>query len=128
MDGVPFVTQPPIPPGQSQRIHYPLVQNGTFWRHSNYGLQTQSYVAEPFVILDEEQERWADRTISVMLRDFNFTPDSHFLNNVAAGERGGGTAMAKAWLISLGINHARCSPSNGIQRRNALAGNGSRGV
>jgi hypothetical protein len=64
MDGVPFVTQPPIPPGQSQRIHYPLVQNGTFWMHSHYGLQTQSYVAEPFVILDQEQELWADRTVT----------------------------------------------------------------
>ena len=96
MDGVPYVTQPPIPPGQRQRIHYPLVQNGTFWMHSHYGLQTQSYVAEPFVILDEEQERWADRTISVMLRDFSFTPASQILNNVVAGERGGGTAMAKS--------------------------------
>ena len=45
------VTQP-IPPGQRQRIHYPLVQNGTFWMH--FSLQTQSYVAEPFVILDAE--------------------------------------------------------------------------
>ena len=95
MDGVPFVTQPPIPPGQRQRIHYPLVQNGTFWMHSHYGLQTQSFVAEPFVILDAEQERWADRTITVMLRDFSFTPASQILDNVVAGERGGGTAMAK---------------------------------
>ncbi len=95
MDGVPFVTQPPIPPGQSLRIHYPLVQNGTFWRHSNYGLQTQSYVAEPFVILDQEQELWADRTVTVMLRDFSFTPASQILDNVIAGERGGGTAMSK---------------------------------
>ena len=95
MDGVPFVTQPPIPPGQRQRIHYPLVQNGTFWMHSHYGLQTQSFVAEPFVILDAEQERWADRTITVMLQDFSFTPASQILDNVVAGERGGGTAMAK---------------------------------
>ena len=95
MDGVPFVTQPPIPPGQRQRIHYPLVQNGTFWMHSHYGLQTQAYVAEPFVILSEEQERWADRTITVMLRDFSFTPASQILGNVVAGERGGATAMAK---------------------------------
>ena len=95
MDGVPFVTQPPIPPGQRQRIHYPLVQNGTFWMHSHYGLQTQDYVAEPFVILDNEQEQWADRTITVMLRDFSFTPANQILNNVVAGERGGGTAMAR---------------------------------
>ena len=96
MDGVPFVTQPPIPPGQHQRIHYSLVQNGTFWMHSHYGLQTQSYVAEPFVVLNEEQERWADRTITVMLRDFSFTPASEVLDNVVAGARGGGTAMAKS--------------------------------
>ena len=95
MDGVPFVTQPPIPPGQRQRIHYSLVQNGTFWMHSHYGLQTQSFVAEPFVILSEEQEGWADRTLTVMLRDFSFTPASQILDNVIAGERGGGTAMAK---------------------------------
>ena len=96
MDGVPFVTQPPIPPGERQRIHYPLVQNGTFWMHSHYGLQTQSYVAEPFVILDEEQEQWADRTITVMLRDFSFTPANQVLQNVVDGERGGATAMAKS--------------------------------
>ena len=28
MDGVPYVTQPPIPPGERQRIHYPLQQTG----------------------------------------------------------------------------------------------------
>ena len=96
MDGVPFVTQPPIPPGNRQRIHYPLVQNGTFWMHSHYGLQTQSYVAEPFVILDEEQDHWADRTITVMLRDFSFIPASQILHNIVSGQRGGGTAMAKS--------------------------------
>lgn len=95
MDGVAFVTQPPIPPGQSQRVHFPLVQNGTFWMHSHYGLQIQSYVAEPFVILDQEQELWADRTVTVMLRDFSFTPASQILDNVIAGELGGGTAMSK---------------------------------
>jgi FtsP/CotA-like multicopper oxidase with cupredoxin domain len=31
-----------------------------------------------------------------MLRDFSFTPASEILNNVVAGERGGGTAMAKS--------------------------------
>ena len=64
--------------------------------HSHYGLQTQSYVAEPFVILDEEQEQWADRTITVMLRDFSFTPANQVLQNVVDGERGGATAMAKS--------------------------------
>ena len=96
MDGVPYVTQPPIPPGERQRIHYPLQQDGTFWMHSHYGLQTQSFVAEPFVILSEEQEQWADQTVTVTLRDFSFTPANTILSNIVSGKRGGDTAMARS--------------------------------
>ncbi len=95
-DGVPFVTQPPIPPGQSLRIQYPLVQDGTFWIHSHYGLQIQDYVSAPFLVLTPEQERWADRDVTVMLRDFSFTPSDQILKNLIAGEDGGGTAMSKS--------------------------------
>lgn len=118
MDGVPFVTQPPIPPGLRQRIYYSLVQNGTFWMHSHYGLQTQSYVAEPFVILDEEQNHWADRTITVMLRDFSFIPASQILNNVVAGQRGGGTAMAKS-LAQFQWHESRPLLSQSLDQRNS---------
>ncbi|WP_415399397.1 multicopper oxidase family protein [Synechococcus sp. W4D4] len=96
MDGVPYVTQPPIPPGERQRIHYPLQQDGTFWMHSHYGLQTQSFVAEPFLILSQEQEDWANQTLTVTLRDFSFTPADTILSNIVAGKRGGDTAMARA--------------------------------
>src|SRR3981189_1319671 len=36
MDGVPFVTQNPIPPGESFRYDFPLKQGGTYWMHSHY--------------------------------------------------------------------------------------------
>ena len=62
--------------------------------HSHYGLQTQSFVAEPFLILSEEQDAWADQTVTVTLRDFSFTPANTILKNVVAGQRGGDTAMA----------------------------------
>ena len=39
MDGVPFVTQKPIPPGRSYRYNFPLKQAGTYWMHSHYGMQ-----------------------------------------------------------------------------------------
>ena len=35
MDGVPFTTQPPIPPGERLRLRFPLQQDGTFWMHSH---------------------------------------------------------------------------------------------
>jgi|TARA_B100001093_G_scaffold304583_1_gene290409 FtsP/CotA-like multicopper oxidase with cupredoxin domain len=94
-DGVAFVTQPPIPPGQSQRIQYALYQDGTFWIHSHYGLQVQDFVSAPFLVLTPEQEDWADRDVTVMLRDFSFTPANQILENLTAGDHGGGTEMAR---------------------------------
>ena len=95
MDGVPFTTQPPIPPGERLRLRFPLQQDGTFWMHSHYGLQAQSFVAEPLLINSPEQTRWADRSFTVMLRDFSYTPAERILRNLVNGERGGGTAMAR---------------------------------
>ena len=95
MDGVPFTTQPPIPPGERLRLRFPLQQDGTFWLHSHYGLQAQSFVAEPLLISTPDQDRWADHSFTVMLRDFSYTQAEHILGNLVNGERGGGTAMAR---------------------------------
>ena len=50
MDGVPFVTQNPIPPGGSFRYNFPLKQSGTYWMHSHYGLQEQLFNSAPMII------------------------------------------------------------------------------
>ena len=41
MDGVPFVTQPPIAPGQTFTYAFDLRQSGTYWYHSHTKLQEQ---------------------------------------------------------------------------------------
>lgn len=69
-DGVPFVTQDPIPPGGSQEYEFPLVQAGTYWMHSHYGLQEQALVSAPLIILNEEERAKAPRQVVVMLSDF----------------------------------------------------------
>ena len=40
-DGVPFLTQMPIPPGTTYTYRFPIIQNGTYWYHSHSGLQEQ---------------------------------------------------------------------------------------
>ncbi len=40
-DGVPFLTQKPIKPGQTYTYRFPVIQNGTHWYHSHAGLQEQ---------------------------------------------------------------------------------------
>src|SRR5699024_2211826 len=41
MDGVPYLTQNPIPPGTNYTYRFPIKQNGTHHYHSHSGLQEQ---------------------------------------------------------------------------------------
>ncbi|MFB0948080.1 MAG: CopA family copper-resistance protein [Spirosomataceae bacterium] len=40
-DGVPWLTQRPIMPGETFTYRFPIIQNGTHWYHSHAGLQEQ---------------------------------------------------------------------------------------
>ena len=79
MDGVPFVTQNPILPGESFRYDFPLKQSGTYWMHSHYGLQEQLFNSAPLIIWTPEERAKADRQAVVMLTDFSFTPPGKIL-------------------------------------------------
>ena len=85
MDGVPFLTQNPIEPGESQRYDFPLQQSGTYWMHSHYALQEQYLTSAPLIIGDKSQDTLADREYTVMLSDFSFTPAAEILENLRRG-------------------------------------------
>ena len=40
-DGIPFLTQKPIKPGETYVYKFKISQNGTYWYHSHQGLQEQ---------------------------------------------------------------------------------------
>jgi FtsP/CotA-like multicopper oxidase with cupredoxin domain len=82
MDGVPFVSQDPIPPGGSHRYDFPLVQSGSYWMHSHYGLQEQQLLAAPMVIRSPAQSKVADTEFTVMLADFSFTSPQDILKRL----------------------------------------------
>ncbi len=50
MDGVPYITYPPIAPGTTFTYEFPLRQSGTYWYHSHSSLQEQSGVYGSIVI------------------------------------------------------------------------------
>src|SRR5215470_1784841 len=85
MDGVPFVTQDPIPPGKSFRYDFPLKQSGTYWMHSHYGLQEQVYNSAPLIIWTPEERAKADRQVVLMFSDFSFTPADQILKGLKSG-------------------------------------------
>jgi CopA family copper-resistance protein len=50
MDGVPGVTFPGIPPGETFVYRYPVTQSGTYWYHSHTGLQEQLGHYGPLIV------------------------------------------------------------------------------
>lgn len=71
-DGVAFLTQPPIAPGKSQEYNFEIVQSGTFWMHSHYGLNEQRLMAAPLIL--EKNKKNSIQEVILFLEDFSFTP------------------------------------------------------
>lgn len=85
-DGVPFISAPPIPPGGSADYDFPLTFGGTYWIHSHYGLQEQSLMDTPLIILP--QEGGDDRQdIVIRLNDFSFTPAEEIFTSLKGREK-----------------------------------------
>ena len=85
MDGVPFVSQNPIPPGATFHYQFPLKQSGTYWMHSHFGLQEQLLAAAPLILQSEAQQTKADEQYVVLLGDYSFKPPGEILEKLKAG-------------------------------------------
>jgi FtsP/CotA-like multicopper oxidase with cupredoxin domain len=72
-DGVPIISQPALPPGQTYDYDFPLTEAGTFWMHSHEGLQEQNLLAAPFVVADPAEDSRDEQQIIAEIADFSFT-------------------------------------------------------
>ncbi|ALL15427.1 copper resistance system multicopper oxidase [Caulobacter henricii] len=73
MDGVPGVSFPGIPPGETFVYEFPVKQSGTYWYHSHSGLQEAEGHYGPLVIEPAEPDPVAyDREHVIVLSDFSF--------------------------------------------------------
>ncbi len=73
MDGVPGVSFPGIPPGETFVYRYAVQQSGTYWYHSHTQLQEQSGVYGPLIIDPAGSEPFSyDRDYVVMLSDWTY--------------------------------------------------------
>ena len=70
MDGVPGLTQYPIPAGESVYYEYPLLQSGTYWYHSHYGFQEQTGLYGPLIIESKREPYAYDHEAVVVLGDW----------------------------------------------------------
>ncbi|MBL1410122.1 multicopper oxidase domain-containing protein [Sphingobacterium faecale] len=78
-DGVPFLTQMPIPPGSTYTYRFPVIQNGTYWYHSHSGLQEQVGMYGSMVFNKRKDDSTFRKgiddipTVSVMLSEWTNT-------------------------------------------------------
>jgi len=71
MDGVPGLTFRGIDPGETFTYRFPLRQSGTYWYHSHSGMQEQTGLYGPLIIVPRAPEPYAyDREYVVMLSDW----------------------------------------------------------
>ena len=70
MDGVPEMTQYPIEPTEVAYYEYPLIQSGTYWYHSHYGLQEQTGLHGPLIIEARDEPYVYDKEAVVFLSDW----------------------------------------------------------
>jgi FtsP/CotA-like multicopper oxidase with cupredoxin domain len=69
-DGVPYVTQGPIKPGEERRYDFPIVQAGTYWMHSHFGLQEQGLMTAPLILKDPADPHRGEQDVVLLLNDF----------------------------------------------------------
>jgi CopA family copper-resistance protein len=85
-DGVPYLTTPPIEPGQTQKYEFPLIQSGTYWYHSHTMLQEQSGVYGSIVIEPKEGENLDyDKELVMILSDWTHQKPMNVLRNLKRG-------------------------------------------
>lgn len=71
MDGVPGLTYRGIDPGQTFTYRFPVRQSGTYWYHSHSGMQEQTGLYGPLIIVPSNAEPYAyDREHVVLLSDW----------------------------------------------------------
>jgi FtsP/CotA-like multicopper oxidase with cupredoxin domain len=85
-DGVPFVANPPIEPGETIKFEFKIKQAGTYWFHSHTGLQEQRGVYGSIVITPKQGERVpANQDRVVVLSDWTDENPDEILRALKSG-------------------------------------------
>ena len=84
-DGVPYLTTPPIEPGETFQYRIPINQSGTYWYHSHTMLQEQKGVYGSIVIQPKEKTLDYDKDLVVVLSDWTNEKPMNVLRNLKRG-------------------------------------------
>lgn len=81
-DGVPYISGPPIAPGQFADYRFPALPPGTRWMHSHFGLQEQNLLAAPLIVREQSALRSGLQEVVILLEDFSWTSPRTIFENL----------------------------------------------
>ncbi|MBQ0769665.1 MAG: multicopper oxidase domain-containing protein [Bizionia sp.] len=84
-DGVPYLTTPPIRPGETLKYEFPIKQSGTYWYHSHTMLQEQSGVFGSILIHPKVKKLDYDKDLILVLSDWSNEKPISILRNLKRG-------------------------------------------
>ncbi len=119
-DGVPNMTQMPIPPGATHLYKFPIKQHGTHWYHSHTGLQEQIGMYGAFIM--NKRQEWDIPTIPLVLSDWtNMNPKEvqrslHAATDWFAIKKG----TTQSYLEAIKTGHFKTKVGNEWKRMNAM--------
>ena len=85
MDGVPYISFPPIQPDSTFTYEFPIRQSGTYWYHSHSNLQEQSGLYGAIVIEPQHEDRYADSDHVILLSDWTSENPHEVLRTLKRG-------------------------------------------
>ena len=81
MDGVPWVSMPPVMPGETFQYRFNLQQSGTYWYHSHSKFHEQRGLYGAFIVEPKKEPLAYDREMTLMLSDWaDRNPDETYRN------------------------------------------------
>jgi FtsP/CotA-like multicopper oxidase with cupredoxin domain len=124
MDGVPFISFPPIEPGATFTYEFPIRQSGTYWYHSHSGLQEQTGLYGSIVIEPKDGDpRYPNlRDAVVLLSDWTNANPHEVLRTLRSGNEFYGVRKRSAQSIfgSAKAGHLKDYFSRELQRMPAM--------
>ncbi|MEE9451613.1 MAG: multicopper oxidase family protein [Gammaproteobacteria bacterium] len=94
-DGVPYVTQLPIAPGEVVDYTFELIQAGTFWMHSHLGVQEKWLLAAPLIITaPDESDSEIGQEVTILFQDYTFAEPQTVLEDIYAAAKQTGDVEA----------------------------------
>ena len=116
-DGVPWLTQVPIGPGESYGYDFTPPDAGTFWYHPHCNtLEQIARGLAGILIVDEAEDPGFDADLALLIRDFRLGSDGQFIAFTKPRNMARGGTLGTLSTVNWSVDPVMQAPAGGIVR------------